>query len=161
VEKADKEFQRIQNTIHRPHLRTIADMVLLDAMQRGLIVPPRGMTSAQFKQGRWMLPVSPSVDAFYDCKENIDMVRAGLEAPQDIIAETNRNADDVLRKTGEWAIKVQMTRQDANAKLEQTISPITGQPYKGEVTAMDIAQVTDNPPQQPAQESAPNENQPA
>jgi len=144
VEKADKEFQRIQNTIHRPHLRTIADMVLLDAMQRGLIVPPRGMTSAQFKQGRWMLPVSPSVDAFYDCKENIDMVRAGLEAPQDIIAETNRNADDVLRKTKEWAVKVQMARQDANRELEAA-------GYKGEVSAMDIAQVTDNPPQQPAQ----------
>jgi len=143
VEKADKEFQRIQNTIHRPHLRKIADVVLLDAMQRGFIVPPRGMTADQFKQGRWMLPVSPSVDAFYDCKENIDMMRAGLEAPQDIIAETNRNADDVLRKTKEWSIKVQMARQDANRELEAA-------GYKGEVTAMDIAQVTDNPPQQPA-----------
>jgi hypothetical protein len=145
VEKADKEFQRIQNTIHRPRLRRIADIVLMDALRRGELQPPRGMTAEQFKRGRWMLPISPSVDAFYDVEENIKMARAGFEAPQDIIAETNRNADDVLTKTKQWAVACSIMRQEANKEL-------IAAGYKGDITAADIAQNSDNPQQAQAAE---------
>lgn len=140
VEKANKEFQRIQNTIHRPRLRRIIDVVLMDAMRKGDLQPPQGMTAEQFKRGRWQLPISPSVDAFYDAKENIAMMRSGLESAQDIIAETNRNADEVLEKSKQWAVACSMAVQDANKELKAA-------GYTGDVTAMDIAQVSDNPQQ--------------
>ena len=145
IEKADKELQRIQNTIHRPKLNRIRDVVLMDASNRNLIRRPFGMSKEKFMRGNWMLPVSPSVDAFYDAKENISMVRSGLEAAQDVIAETNRNWEDVLTKSKQWAMRCSMMRQDGNAELEKTISPITGKPYKADLTAQDIAQTSDNP----------------
>lgn len=140
VEKADKEFQRIQNTIHRPRLRRISDVTLMDALNKGEIVPPRGMTARQFLQGRWMLPISPSVDAFYDATENIKMARAGFEAPQDIIAETNRNPDDVIQKKGEWAEKCadEVDRRNAS-RVKRGMKPT--------ITIADIAQISDNPQQ--------------
>lgn len=146
INKAAKEFARIQNQIHRPRLRRIADIVLMDAVRRGDIVPPRGMTGEQFKRGRWMLPISPSVDAFYDASENIKMLRAGLESAEDIIAETNRNADDVLMKSKHWAVKCAMTVEDANKELVEA-------GYKPSVTIADIAQVSDNPQQAAAAEN--------
>jgi len=146
INKAAKEFARIQNQIHRPRLRRIADIVLMDAVRRGDIVPPRGMTGEQFRRGRWMLPISPSVDAFYDASENIKMLRAGLESAEDIIAETNRNADDVLMKSRRWAVKCAQTVEDANREL-------VAAGYKPSVTAADIAQVSDNPQQTAAAEN--------
>ena len=153
IEKADKELQRIQNTIHRPKLNKIRDVVLMDASNRGLIRRPFGMTKEKFLRGNWMLPISPSVDAFYDAKENISMVRAGLESAQDVIAETNRNWEDVLLKGKQWAMRCSMMRQDGNAELAKTISPITGQPYNADLTAQDIAQTSDNPQQAAAAEN--------
>jgi hypothetical protein len=146
INKAAKEFARIQNQIHRPRLRRIADIVLMDAVRRGDIAPPRGMTGEQFRRGRWMLPISPSVDAFYDATENIKMLRAGLESAEDIIAETNRNADDVLMKSRRWAVKCAMTVEEANREL-------VAAGYKPSVTAADIAQVSDNPQQTAAAEN--------
>jgi capsid protein len=146
IEKADKEIQRIQRTIHRPRLNTIRDRVLMDALHRGIIRKPFGMPREQFLRGNWQLPISPSVDAFYDAKENISMVRAGMEAAQDVIAETNRNWEDVLEKNAQWAMKCSMVRQDANKQL-------IAAGYKPDITAADIAQNSDNPQQSAAAEN--------
>lgn len=140
VEKTDKEWQRIQTMIHKPKLRRIADVKLMEAVRKKIIVPPRGMTSDQFKQGRWMLPISASVDAFYDAEENVKMVRSGMEAPQDVIAETNRDWEDILNKQETWAVGVAKRVENANRRL-------VADGYKPVVTPADIAQVSDNPQQ--------------
>lgn len=133
IEKVSKEFMRIQNTIHRPRLGRIRDVVLLDAVRKELLPPyPRLM------HGRWVLPISPSVDAFYDCKENIAMLRSGLEAPQDIIAETNRDSDEVLMKKAQWAGKISILVKQINDGLPDGCEPVTKE---------DIAQISDNPQQ--------------
>lgn len=146
IEKCDKEWGRIQTTIHKPKLRRIADVKLMEAVRKNIIVPPRGMTVDTFKQGRWMLPISASVDAFYDAKENIDMVREGLESPQDIIAETNRDWNDVLNKKKQWAVAVAMAVQDGNDQL-------TKAGYDPTLTNQDIAATSDNPQQAAAAEN--------
>lgn len=140
VEKANKEFMRIKNTIHKPRLNRIKNVVLLDAVDRGILKVPYRMTRNQFLRGSWQLPISPSVDAYYSAKENIQMIRAGLESPQDIIGETNRNASIVLESKTRWAIEVSRKVQDANRELE-------AEGYEGNISAADIAQVTDNPQQ--------------
>lgn len=133
IEKADKELSRIKNTIHRPRLSRVRDTVLLKAADDGdLPYHPKLLS------GRWQLPISPSVDAFYDAKENIAMIRGGFEAPQDIIAETNRDADDVIQKKKQWAVKCAMAVEDGNDEL-------TALGYKPTLTIADIAQVSDNP----------------
>ena len=104
------------------------------------------MPRDQFLRGNWQLPISPSVDAFYDAKENISMVRAGMEAAQDVIAETNRNWEDVLEKNAQWAMKCSMVRQDANKQL-------IAAGYKPDITPADIAQNSDNPQQSAAAEN--------
>lgn len=141
IEKADKELQRIQNKIHRPHLSRIRDIVLRDAARRNILPKKLELT-----RGRWVLPIPASVDAFYEAKENIDMMRAGLEAPQDIIAETNRDWEDVLTKTAQWALKVAMKVEDVNNELERL-------GYKSRITEANIAQVSDNPQQAAAAEN--------
>jgi DNA topoisomerase I len=135
IEKAEKEFTRIQTKIHRPRLKRISNTVILDAVRRVVFSNKPNIT-----RGRWMLPLPPSVDAFYDAKENIAMKREGLEAPQDIIAETNRDADDVIRKKKEWAIKVSIAAEDANRELIKL-------GYKPNVTTADIGVISDNPQQ--------------
>lgn len=147
INKAAKEFQRIQNRIIRPGLSRIGKVTILSAVRRGIFPPKANIT-----RGRWVLPISPSVDAFYDAQENIKMARAGFEAPQDIIAETNRDADDVLEKSKQWAIKCAMKVEDANNELVRL-------GYKPTITAADIAQVSDNP-QQTAQAEALVEGKP-
>lgn len=139
VEKADKELSRVKNMIHRPKLARLRDIVLWDAVRKGILPPHPNLC-----RGRWQLPVSPSVDAFYDAKENIAMIRGGFEAPQDVISETNRDAEDVLEKKKQWAVKCSIKMQEANAELVK----LGLQPT---ITMADIAQVTDNPQQQPAQ----------
>lgn len=141
IEKADKEFQRIQNTIHRPRLSRIRDIVILDGVRKKFL-PPHPM----ILRGGWMLPIAASVDSFYDAKENIDMKREGLEAPQDIIAETNRNWEDVLNKQEQWAIEVAIRAQRANKKL-------VALGWEPTVTTNDIAQISDNPQQAAAGEN--------
>lgn len=141
INKAAKELKRIQDTIHRPQLSRLKDIVIWDAVRRGILPAKANVT-----RGRWQLPISPSVDAFYDAQENIKMARAGFEAPQDIIAETNRDADDVILKSKQWAMKCSMIRQDANKEL-------AAMGYKPDLTAADIAQISDNPQQAAAAEN--------
>jgi len=138
INKASKEMSRIQNTIHRPSLNKIKSVVLLDAIARGIFPPTENVL-----RGRFMLPISPSVDAFYDAKENIAMLRSGLESPQEIVAETNRNWDVVLRQKAMAAIKVKKAVQDANRELVSA-------GYEGNVSESDLMQLSDNPPQQVA-----------
>lgn len=135
VNKVSTEFKRIKHHIHRPRLRRIKDVTLLDAANRR-ILPHH----PQLLRGRWALPISPMVDAFYDVKENIAMARAGYEAPQDIVAETNRDWLDVLRKKKIFAIQAAIAVQDANRELSDA-------GYEPTVQAADIAQVSDNPQQ--------------
>ncbi len=141
IEKADKELSRIKNTIHRPKLSRIRDLVLLKAADDGdLPYHPKLLS------GRWQLPISPSVDAFYDAKENIAMIRGGFEAPQDVIAETNRDADDVIQKKKQWAVKCAMAVEDGNDEL-------IAEGYKPTLTIADISQTSDNPQQAAAGEA--------
>lgn len=141
IEKADKELSRIKNTIHRPKLSRIRDIVLLDAADKGILPYHKNLLS-----GRWQLPISPSVDAFYDAKENIAMIRGGFESPQDVIAETNRDADDILQKKQQWAVKCAMAVENGNREL-------VARGYKPTLTIADIAQVADNPQQAAAGEN--------
>lgn len=141
VNKASKEWMRIQNTIHRPRLNRISRFSILDAVNKGLLPPARNLT-----RGRWMLPISPTVDAGYSNDENITNLRAGLECPQDLVAETNRDWKTILRAKKQAAIDVQMAVQDANRELEAA-------GYDGTVSASDVAQLSDNPQQQAAAEA--------
>lgn len=141
IEKADKELQRIQNKIHRPMLSRVRDVTLYDGARRGYL--PR---HPRLTRGRWVLPISASVDAFYEAKENIDMSREGFEAPQDIIAETNRDWEEVLEKRKQWAVKCAMTVEDSNNELKRL-------GYQPTVTIADVAQNTDNPQQAAAAEN--------
>ena len=140
TQKNWKEFSRIQRMIHRPNLNRIKDVKLLDAHRRGLLTIPHGMTTAQFLRGRWMLPTSPVTDAFNDAKENVDMVREGLESPQDIIAETNRDWRDVIRKSGEWreAVEREAAARTKALKADGIPAVISGQ---------EISATSDNPMQ--------------
>ena len=136
INKASKELNRIKNTIHRPRLGRIKDVTILDAVRKGIFPAVPGIL-----RGRWVLPIAPSVDAFYDAKENISMARSGFEAPQDIIAETNRDADEVLEKKTQWAVKVAL----AVAKGNKMLADAGADPS---LTTDDIAQISDNPQQQ-------------
>ncbi len=135
LNKADKEFGRIKNTIHRPRLRRISDTTIDDAVRRGIFPP-----IATIKRGSWMLPISPSVDAGYDASANMDNLRAGLESPQDLIAETNRNFDDVLRMKTQAAVAVRKAMKKGNDELSSLgIEP--------SITPFDLMQLSDNPVQ--------------
>lgn len=140
TQKVWKEFSRIQTMIHRPRFRRIVDQVLMSAVRRGILDVPRGMTSEQFLRGRAMLPTSPVTDAFNDARENIDMVREGLESPQDIIAETNRDWRDVVRKSGEWreAVELEAWKRTQNLKAAGC---------DGIVSPQEISATSDNPQQ--------------
>ncbi len=135
INKGAKEMARIQNQIHRPKLRQISYVAIMDGVRRGNLPAHPGIT-----HGRWMLPISPTVDAFRDGKENVNMVRAGLEAPQDVIAETNRDAEDVISKNGQWAERVAIEVEDRNRSLVKL-------GYKPTITVADISQNSDNPAQ--------------
>lgn len=138
VNKAAKEMSRIQNNIHRPRLRVISYVAIMDGVRRGHLPLYTNIT-----KGRWMLPISPIVDAGYEADENIDYMRAGLEAPQDLIAETNRDACDVLAKKGEWAEMVAREAFKRNKNLAADGIPAT-------ITTEDLAQTSDNPQNQAA-----------
>lgn len=151
VNKVTKEFTRIQNLIHRPALNKIRTVTLLDAVMNGALP-----ANPNIMRGRFMLPVSPTTDAFYDDKANISMLRSGLESPQEICAETNRNWDVVRRAKKLAAIEVAKDTQDANKELKDA-------GYEGTVTVNDLMQLTDNPqpPQIEAKPGAPADNKPA
>lgn len=133
VEKATKEFSRIQRMIHRPKLNRISRAVILDAV-RNEIMPPH----PRILRGRWILPISPTVDAGYSNDENITNLRSGLECPQDLVAETNRDWKQVLNSKRQAAIDVAIATQTANQELIRL-------GYKGTVTTLDLAQLSDNP----------------
>lgn len=133
VEKANKELVRVQSMLHRPKFKRIKDITLLDAARKRLLPLHRDLL-----RGSLMLPISATVDAFYDGKESIDMKREGLRSPQEIIAETNRNSEDVSKQCQQWAIRIAKLTQDANKILKQD-------GYKETITDDDIASNTDNP----------------
>lgn len=138
VEKATREFSRIQNKIHRPRLSRIKDFSLLHAV-RNQELPPH----PKILSGRWMLPISPTVDAGYSNDENITNLRSGLECPQDLVAETNRDWKTVLQFKKQAAKDVAMAVEDANRELSAA-------GYKPVVVSLEIAQLSDNPQQSSA-----------
>lgn len=141
VNKASKEMSRIQTTIHRPRLRRISQTTIMDAVRRGYFPATPRIT-----RGSWMLPISATVDAGYSNDENITNLRAGLESPQDLVAETNRDFKTVVRKKQQAAIMVARAVEDGNRAL-------TSDGYKPTITALDIAQLSDNPQQAAAAEN--------
>jgi len=150
INKVTKEFTRIQNRIHRPNLNKIRTISILDAIRRGVFRPHPNIMS-----GTFMFPVSPTTDAFYDAKENIQMLRSGLESPQEICAETNRDWNTVRRAKVQAAIESTKDVQDANRLLKDA-------GYEGTITINDIMQLTDNPqPPQSQQEQPKQIEQPA
>ncbi len=146
TQKVWKEFSRIQNTIHRPRLNRIKNQSLMNAVRRGTFDIPRGMTSDEFLRGRWMLPTSPVTDAFNDSKAMIDEVREGLIAPQDAIAQTNRDYRDIIRKGGEWRELVELEAWERTKNLREKGCP-------GIVSAQEISATSDNPQAQAASEN--------
>lgn len=141
IEKASKELSRIKNTIHRPKLKRLSNIVILDAVQKSIFPSFPGIT-----KGRWMLPISATVDAGYSNEENIDNLRAGLECPQDIVAETNRDWKQIVQAKKQAAVDVAKAVEDANREL-------VASGYKPTVTALDISQLSDNPQQAAAAEN--------
>lgn len=141
VNKAAKEMSRIQNLIHRPALRKISYVTIMDGVRRGYLPPHPRIT-----RGSWMLPISPTVDAGYSNDENLDNLRSGLEAPQDIVAETNRDWKGIVEKKKQAAVDVARAVEDGNRELVSL-------GYKPTITAMDIAQLSDNPQQAAAAEN--------
>lgn len=135
INKAAKELSRIQNSIHRPRLSRISHIAIMQGIRQG-ILPAR----ANVTRGRWQLPISPTVDAGYSAKENIDNLRAGLETPQDLCAETNRDWETVRMLKKQAAIAVAKDYQDANRELSDA-------GYEGTITKEDLAQLSDNPQQ--------------
>lgn len=135
INKFTKEMQRIQNNIHRPRANRIKDVTLLDAAQKGILPMHPGLLA-----GRWQFPISATVDAGYSAKENIDNLRAGLETPQDLCAETNRDWETVRMLKKQAAIQIAKDTQDANRELE-TLG------YDGTIAKEDLAQLSDNPQQ--------------
>lgn len=141
VNKASKEWRRIQNRISRPKLSRIRDVVLLDGARKGALPFHPNLLC-----GAFVLPISASVDAFYDAKENVISSRAGFEAPQDIIAESNRKASEVLAKKRQWAVMAALEVDKGNAELAAAGSKLV-------ITTDDIAQISDNIQQSAAAES--------
>lgn len=133
INKANKEMQRIQNTIHRPRLSKIKEVTLLDAVRKDALPPHPNLM-----RGHWQLPISATVDAGYTARENIDNLRAGLETPQDLCAEQNRDWEVVRSQKKRAAIAVAIDTQDANKELE-------AMGYEGTIDTADIMQLTDNP----------------
>ncbi len=135
VEKASREFTRIQRNIHLPRLRKIRDVILLDAVQRRILP-----SHPKILRGRWMLPISPTVDAGYSNDENIDNLRAGLECPQDLVAETNRDWSQVVEAKGQAAFDIRVEVSKRNKQL-------AGLGLPEDITTQDIALLSDNPAQ--------------
>jgi len=141
VEKATREYGRIQNTIHKPKFRRVVNITLLDAVRKG-IFPPH----PYLLRGRVMLPVSPTVDAGYSNDENITNLRAGLECPQDLVAETNRDWKQIVQAKQQAAVDVAIAVEEGNRELIRL-------GYKPTITNLDIAQLSDNPQQSAAAEN--------
>lgn len=133
VEKATKEFDRIKNDIHRPALNRIRNTVLLDAMNKGVFP-----YDYRVLRGYFNLPISPTVDAYYDSQAEIRDLRSGVVAPQEVCAKTNRNWDVVRRLKKQAAKQVAIDAQDANRELKDA-------GYKPTITDSDIMQLSDNP----------------
>lgn len=141
VNKAAKELRRIQNRIHRPKLARIRDVTLLDGARKGALPFHPNLLCGSF-----VLPISATTDAYYEARENIAAARAGLEAPQDIIGESNRKASEVLAKKRQWAVMTALEVDKGNAELKAAGSTQI-------ITRDDIAQITDNIQQAAAAES--------
>lgn len=133
VNKVTKEFKRIQNRIHRPALHKIKLLTILDACRQGYFPMIPTIT-----RGTFMLPVSPTADAFYDAKENIQNLRSGLESPQEICAETNRDWNMVRRAKIQAAVEVAKDVEEANDALKKA-------GFEARITSHDVMQLTDNP----------------
>jgi len=149
VNKVSKEFARIQNTIHRPKLNIIRTVSILEGIAKGDLPSD----NPNIMRGRFMLPISPTVDAFYDAKENIQMLRAGIQSPQEIAAETNRNWDVVRRAKVQAAEMVAMDTDAANKRLKDAGCSI-------QITTNDVMQLTDNPQPANTQEAPTSETEP-
>jgi len=135
-EAAGREIERLRNDVHRPRLDVIAYVTIMDGVERGLLPAKSGIA-----RGSWQFTTLPSADAFRDAKSDIDQIRAGITSPQRVIAMSlGTTADAILSETKQWAMMVSKTRQDANKELLSA-------GYKGDITAADIAQVSDNPMQ--------------
>jgi hypothetical protein len=133
-EIAGREIERLRNQVHRPRLDVIAYVTIMDGVERGLLPAKAGIT-----RGNWQFTTLPSADAFRDAKSDIDQIRAGITSPQRVIANNlGTTAEAILSETKEWAIMVSKTVEDANRELVK-------QGYKPNVTAQDVAQVSDNP----------------
>lgn len=133
INKATKEIERIQNVVHRPRLDMISSIFILDAVDRGHFPAVKNIT-----RGRWSFPIVPTVDAFRDGKEDINMMRAGLESAQNILARTNQNTAEILRANQQWAVDVAKAVENGNRQLK-------ADGFQPTITAADIAQVSDNP----------------
>ncbi len=143
LEAAGREIERLRADVHEPRLSIISYVTIMDGVERRILPAKAGIA-----KGSWNFTTLPSADAFRDSDADKKAVRAGLTSAARVIRTTlGTTPEIIIRETKEFAKLVSKAWQDGNAELEMEISPVTGKPYKGDLTVADIAQISDNPMQ--------------
>lgn len=147
---AGREIERIRNEVHRPRLRKIAYLAIMQGVQKGALPPKKEITRGDFSFG-----VLPSADAFRDSQSDIKEDRAGLTTKNAItIANSGTTYPEILRERVTEVVMLKKAVAEANKQLAAAGLP-------ADVTTNDIAQNSDNPQMQPAPGEEPEKEEPA
>lgn len=148
ISKAGKEVERLRKVQSLNFARLIY-VIVMDAVDRKIFKGRtiERFTSKQLTNGTPKFPNLPTADAFRETQDDIASNRAGLETRAGILAKTNEDWPTVLNTNTQEAMDISMKVQDANRILAKRISPVDNMPYEGDITAVDVAQNSDNPQQ--------------
>ncbi len=135
-EVAGKEITRLRNLVHRPRLRKISYVTIMDGVERGYLPPHPNIT-----RGSWDFNSLPSADSFRDDKGDIAAIRAGLTTQDRVIRKNGEGSiEEVIRGKGKAAMLAAMEVEERNREL-------IANGYKPLIGINDVMTNSDNPQQ--------------
>jgi hypothetical protein len=140
--KAGKEINRITR-LHEEQFKKIVYVTIMEGINNRVFSGKA--LNFDMTGGTVDFPTLPTADSFRESKDDIMSNRAGIESKKRILGRYRESWDVVLNENKQEAIDVSMAVQDANKEL-------IAAGYKGDVTAADISQNSDNPQQSAAAE---------
>lgn len=140
--KAGKEINRITR-LHEEQFKKIAYVTIMEGVNNGVF--KGAALNFDLTGGTVDFPTLPTADSFRESKDDIMSNRAGIESKRRILGRYRESWDVVLAENKQEAMDVSKAVQDANKEL-------IAAGYKGDITAADISQNSDNPQQSAAAE---------
>ena len=137
---AGRQFKRLQNMVLRPNLNKIRDVLLSDAMERGLI-----SKHPNWNKGEWLFPPPPTADVQRESDIGIKEVRAGISTYSQQYAIDGEDWNTGFEQKGEEVYKKYKVAYEITQRcLKEGILDV------GEkINPEEIATLSDNPGNNP------------